>query len=91
MAKRHLLQDLFILSVSLLLAWAIVHYALVQTMLGFLGGSDILASFIAGIFFTSITTTAPDSAPRTVLPSRVTHPTATSPTASIADFFGLYP
>ncbi len=47
------------MAASVLLAWGIVHYDLVQLLLGLFGGSDILASFVAGIFFTSITTTAP--------------------------------
>ena len=59
MAKRHLWQDFFILSASILLAWAIVHYELVQLLLRQTGDGILLSSFIAGMFFTSITTTAP--------------------------------
>jgi hypothetical protein len=59
MARRHLWQDFFIIAASLVLAWAIVHYQLVQALLASLDGGVALASFIAGIFFTSVTTTAP--------------------------------
>lgn len=59
MAKRHLLQDAVVLGASILFAWAIVHYELVPLLLGLFGGSDILASFFAGMFFTSVTTTTP--------------------------------
>lgn len=59
MAQRHLLQDFLIIAASLFLAWAIVHYEVVQGVVALLGGNFVLASFVAGMFFTSITTTAP--------------------------------
>lgn len=59
MARRHFLVDLLILAASVLLAWGIVHYQWVHALLSVLGGGVPLASFIAGIFFTSVTTTAP--------------------------------
>ena len=59
MAKRHLLQDFFIIIASIVLAWAIVHYGFVPFLLEQLGGGKTLVAFVAGLFFTSITTTAP--------------------------------
>jgi hypothetical protein len=59
MAKRHLLQDLLIIAASIAIAWAIVHYSLVELLLAQLGGGKTLVAFVAGLFFTSITTTAP--------------------------------
>ncbi len=59
MAKRHLLQDFLIIAASILLAWAIVHFALVEALVQMLGGSVLAAIVLGGIFFTSITTTAP--------------------------------
>lgn len=59
MAKRHLVQDLFLFGASIALAWAIVHFNLVHILLEKLGDVVPLASFIAGIFFTSVITTAP--------------------------------
>lgn len=59
MARRHLWQDFFIIAASIVLAWAIVHYQLVQALLGSVSGGMVTASLLAGMFFTSITTTAP--------------------------------
>ncbi len=39
-----------------------MHYQLVQALLEYLGGGTILASFVAGMFFTSVATTAPSLA-----------------------------
>jgi len=58
-ARRHLWQDLFIIALSLAAAWAIVHYQLVQTLLAYTGDGIVAASFVAGMFFTSVATTAP--------------------------------
>lgn len=59
MARRHLLQDLLIVASSLILAWLIIHFQWVHALLGYLGGGVAFASFVAGMFFTSVTTTAP--------------------------------
>lgn len=59
MANRHLLQDFLIIVASVVLAWAIVHYELVHRLLAYAGDGLVLSSFFAGMFFTSITTTAP--------------------------------
>jgi hypothetical protein len=57
--RRHVVQDLLIVGASVVLAVAIVRYGLVQQLLAQTGDSVIAATFIAGIFFTSIATTAP--------------------------------
>lgn len=59
MAKRHLRQDFYILLVSLVVAWGIVHYGVVDALLSYTGDGVLVASFIAGAFFTSVMTTAP--------------------------------
>ncbi|MSR70467.1 hypothetical protein EXS62_00260 [Candidatus Kaiserbacteria bacterium] len=57
--RQHLLQDFFIIAASIALAVAIVRYDLVQLLLLHLGGGKTLVAFVAGLFFTSIATTAP--------------------------------
>jgi hypothetical protein len=57
--RKHILQDLLIVGASIMLAVGIVRYELVQQLLAQTGDSVIAAAFIAGIFFTSIATTAP--------------------------------
>ena len=59
MAKRHLRQDFFILLASIAVAWAIVHFGIVETLLSYTGDGVLLTGFIAGMFFTSVMTTAP--------------------------------
>ncbi len=59
MRKRHLQQDFFIVCASIAFAWAIVHFGLVDAALAATGDNIILASLVAGMFFTSIMTTAP--------------------------------
>jgi hypothetical protein len=59
MARRHLWQDVLIIAASIALAWAIIHYEWVQALLAVVGGGTLVASFVAGMFFTSVTTTAP--------------------------------
>ena len=59
MAKRHLRQDFYILLASIAVAWAIVHFGAVDTALAYPGLNILLAAFIAGMFFTSVMTTAP--------------------------------
>ena len=58
-AKRHLRQDFFIVLASIAVAWAIVHFGAVDTALAYPGLNILLAAFIAGMFFTSVMTTAP--------------------------------
>ena len=58
-AKRHLRQDFFILLASIAVAWAIVHFGIVETLLLYTGDGVLLTGFIAGMFFTSVMTTAP--------------------------------
>jgi len=59
MANRHLRQDFFILLASIAVAWAIVHFGIVETLLLYTGDGVLLTGFIAGMFFTSVMTTAP--------------------------------
>lgn len=59
MARRHLRQDFYILLASIAVAWAIVHFHAVDVLLAYTGDGVLLASFLAGIFFTSVMTTAP--------------------------------
>src|SRR3989344_3421969 len=58
-AKRHLRQDFYILLASIAVAWAIVHFGIVETLLSYTGDGVLLTGFIAGMFFTSVMTTAP--------------------------------
>lgn len=59
MAKRHLIQDLGLVAASIAFAWAIVHFEWVHAILSYTGDGVLLASFVAGAFFTSVVTTAP--------------------------------
>ena len=58
-AKRHLRQDFYIVLASIAAAWAIVHFGAVDALLAYAGDGILVGSFIAGIFFTSVMTTAP--------------------------------
>lgn len=57
--RRHLWQDFFLVLASICLAVLIVHFALVEQLLAALGEWALIAAFIAGMFFTSLVTTAP--------------------------------
>ncbi len=57
--KRHFLEDLVLVGASVALAWAIVHFEAVQQLLAATGDGVLATSFVAGMFFTSIITTAP--------------------------------
>ena len=59
MAKRHLWQDFWVVLASLAVAWAIVRFNAVDAVLAYTGDSALVASFVAGMFFTSVMTTAP--------------------------------
>ncbi len=59
MATRHLRQDFYIVLGSILVAWAIVHFGVVDIVLSRTGDWVLLAGFVAGMFFTSLLTTAP--------------------------------
>lgn len=59
MAKRRLRQDFYIVLASIAAAWAIVHFDVVDTVLAWTGDGVLLGAFVAGMFFTSMVTTAP--------------------------------
>jgi len=44
---------------SIIAAWAIVRFGFVESLLSYTGDGVLLAGFIAGMFFTSVMTTAP--------------------------------
>lgn len=58
-ARSHLREDVLVVLLSLVVAWAIVHFDVVESVLGLTGDSLLWASLIAGAFFTSVVTTAP--------------------------------
>ena len=57
--RRHVVQDLLVLAASIAAAWGIVEFELVQALLAAMGDGTLIASFVAGMFFTSVVTTAP--------------------------------
>lgn len=57
--KKHLFRDACIIVGSVFLAIVLVRMGIVHTLVGFTGDAYILASFVAGAFFTSVFTTAP--------------------------------
>ena len=59
MKRKHLLIDFTLLLASIVLAVAIVRLGWVHALLGWAGDGVLLASFVAGMFFTSLMTTAP--------------------------------
>ena len=59
MRRARLLQDALAIVASIWAAWAIVHFNLVHAALGQAGESIVWASLVAGLFFTSLITTAP--------------------------------
>ncbi len=56
---KHAAQDLFILGLSLFTAYLIVQFNVVHEVLEWTGDGVWIASFFAGMFFTSVVTTAP--------------------------------
>ncbi len=54
-----MLQDAFAIVASVWAAWAIVHFDLVSAALERAGDGVLWASLVAGLFFTSLITTAP--------------------------------
>lgn len=58
-ARKHLLQDVFLLAISIALAVYIVRLDVVSTLLAYTGDGVLFVSFIAGAFFTSLFTAAP--------------------------------
>lgn len=59
MQRARLLQDALAIAASIWAAWAIVHFGLVQVALAQAGDGVVWVSLVAGIFFTSLITTAP--------------------------------
>lgn len=59
MRRAHLLQDMLAIAASVWAAWAIVHFNLVHIALERAGDGVLWASLVAGLFFTSLMTTAP--------------------------------
>jgi hypothetical protein len=57
--KRHLLQNLFYALASVIAAFLLVQIGTVDSFLESVGGLTHVGSFLAGMFFTSIFTTAP--------------------------------
>lgn len=58
----HLERDFLILSISIVATVALEYYGVFDAIFGALAGSAILASFFAGIFFTSLFTITPAAA-----------------------------
>lgn len=57
--RARLLQDALLIAASVWAAWAIVHFNFVHHALAQAGDGVLYASFLAGLFFTSLLTTAP--------------------------------
>lgn len=57
--RARLLQDALLIAASMWAAWAIVHFNFVHYALAQAGDGVGYASFVAGLFFTSLLTTAP--------------------------------
>ena len=57
--RARLLQDALLIAASVWAAWAIVHFEFVHYALAQAGDGVLYASFLAGLFFTSLLTTAP--------------------------------
>lgn len=58
-ANDHLLHDLFVIAVSLGAAWYLAETGVLYQLLTSVRGLEFFGSFVAGIFFTSVFTTAP--------------------------------
>ena len=59
MYRRHLIEDLILVLVALVAAWAIVRFGLVHALLAQMGDGVWATSFVAVMFFTSLVTTPP--------------------------------
>ncbi|MDB5225178.1 MAG: hypothetical protein JWL87_130 [Candidatus Adlerbacteria bacterium] len=59
MRRTRLLQDALLVVASIWAAWAIVHFNFVPQALAQAGDGLLWASLLAGLFFTSLLTTAP--------------------------------
>ncbi len=59
LGENHILQDVALIVLSVLIAVLLVHTEVLSNLLLSAGGMGIWGSFIAGMFFTSIFTTAP--------------------------------
>lgn len=60
--RHHFIVDLIWISVSILIAILISRSGYIESLLGNTSGLAIIESFVAGLFFTSIFTTAPSIA-----------------------------
>lgn len=56
---KHLTRDLMIIAISIAVAVWLARTGVVEKFMALAGGFKILASFVAGLFFTSIFTTVP--------------------------------
>lgn len=65
--KRRLEQDGIIILFSIAIAFYLIHSGVVESLLASLAGFEILAVIVAGLFFTSVFTTAPAIAVLSVL------------------------
>jgi hypothetical protein len=59
MKRARFLQDVLAIVASIWAAWAIIHFSLVEAALAGAGEGIVWTSLIAGLFFTSLLTTAP--------------------------------
>jgi uncharacterized membrane protein YdjX (TVP38/TMEM64 family) len=57
--KRHLVKDGIIIVASLVAAYAVMQSSLVDSIVNVTSGWYVFTAFVAGIFFTSVFTTAP--------------------------------
>ncbi len=57
--RKHIFADILLFAASVAAAWAIVHWDITSVFLHWTGDSIVVASFVAGLFFTSLFTTAP--------------------------------
>lgn len=57
--KKHLLRDACIVVLSVFVAIVLVRVGVVHRLVDLTGDAYVLASFVAGMFFTSVFTTAP--------------------------------
>lgn len=90
MGKRRLYQDLCIILASVALAWAIVRFDAVPLLLAQLGDAALLATLVAGAFFTSIVTTAPAMAILGELALQGHHPFLTALVGAVGAVCGDY-
>lgn len=58
-AWRRLRRDIYLLILGALVGYWFIHSGIIHTILGSFDGAPIIASFVAGFFFTSIFTTVP--------------------------------